>query len=93
MTHRPTPETDALTALHAASGADNMTLQYVDMRALSRKIERQRDDAVELLRRMLLTVSQAVGPQIAGADSNDPVKQWVTDANAFLARLEKERQT
>lgn len=76
MTTRPTPETDALTESHAAAGADNMTLQYVDIRQLARNLERQRDEAVELLREF---------------DTTPGSTRALDRTRAFLARLDKEK--
>ncbi len=46
-----------------------------------------------LIERMVKMVGQAVGPQLAGAESNDPVKQWLTDANAALASDQQKEGT
>jgi hypothetical protein len=46
----------------------------------------------QLVHRMVVMIGQAVGPQIAGADSNDPIKQWLRDANAWLAAAPEQAQ-
>ena len=78
MTTRPTPETDVLVAAHGLGGGLGAITEK------SRQLERERDEALELLREYL---------RDRDTHANAHAGDFLPRLRDFLARLEKGKQT